>query len=766
LSLIIQERDMPEWNAPQHPPRTEGTPTAASQGGAQSKTAFEGVAPEGERRGADSRPVVSELLKLLLAKGEISPEASLAALDHAARRLGETLGADAVVILMLDPDGVHARFQNVYLSPRAGDGQAAKRKAAQQRVAKLQSAAPCPGRCCLWEPLTRGESVMVGGEARDHPFQRQVCDILGFPMDSVIAVPLRVNDVTIGSVEALNKRANGKPAEFTRGDLKLAEQMTRCATLVLRRALYPDSGPSEREVAVSLARAANLSAVALDGQYDPDYVLLHHLGEEKLRRFSLLPLARVGPNDVRVAVINPLDSEALRDFEVATGLRVMERLVTTPGEIQRALDRAFQRVGADPEVTAGLMDGLDVSGVLQEELAFAEEEADERSAPIIQLANRIVEDAFNRRASDVHVEPQASECVVRYRVDGICVPKLKLRRHIHAPLISRFKIMSNLDITERRLPQDGRINFQRFNPKYPLDLRVSVIPSSHGEGLVLRLLDKRGAMLPLEKLGFSEHNLETYRRVIKIPYGMVLHCGPTGSGKTTTLYAALHAISSPELKIITAEDPIEYGMAGVTQVQIHREIGLTFAACLRSFLRHDPDIILVGEIRDRETADTALQAAQTGHLLFSTLHTNDASSTVIRLTEMGVEPFLISSSLLCVCAQRLMRRLCACKMEREPKEEERAMLARGAALDAPAKIAFPVGCRECDKVGYRGRIGIHELLEVNEDLREMISRGLPAEDLKTAARKNGMRTLFEDAMDKVKAGISSLPEALSVVALD
>ncbi len=321
--------------------------------------------------------------------------------------------------------------------------------------------------------------------------------------------------------------------------------------------------------------------------------------------------------------------------------------------------------------------------VSQIDVDFAVEEKDstsddvtEESAPIVQLANRIIEDAYFSGTSDIHIEPWEKNVIVRYRIDGVCQEKLRLPQKVGPALIARLKIMCNLDIAERRLPQDGRIVFKQYTKKsIDIDLRVSTAPLNYGEGMVMRILDKQKSTLPLPALGFSDANLEKYRECIRQPYGMILHCGPTGSGKSMTLYSALGEINSPEIVIRTAEDPIEYTLAGVNQMQMHRQIGLTFASALRAYLRQDPDVILVGEIRDKETAGIAVEAALTGHLLISTLHTNDAPSTVARLTDMGIEPFMISSSLLCVCAQRLMRRVCkTCRVQYEPEGREKDIL--------------------------------------------------------------------------------------------
>ena len=350
------------------------------------------------------------------------------------------------------------------------------------------------------------------------------------------------------------------------------------------------------------------------------------------------------------------------------------------------------------------------------------------------------------------------------------VPGLALRLppKACATLLARLKIMANLDIAEKRLPQDGRIIYKQFNRKgIDVDLRISTAPLNHGEGAVMRILDKQKSTLPLPALGFSEENLEMYRGLIVRPYGMVLHCGPTGSGKSMTLYSALNEINDPAKCIRTAEDPIEYTLNGLLQMQMHRQIGLTFATALRSFLRQDPDIILVGEIRDQETAQIAVEAALTGHMLFSTLHTNDAPSTISRLTEMGIEPFMISASLVCVCAQRLMRRICkTCGMISDAEGREEAILKR--AIDWSGAIAHAKegGCPACGGVGYKGRVGVHELMPTSEELIRGINAEYDTAKIKRIAVRNNMRTLHQDSMLKVKEGITTIEEAIAGVPPD
>lgn len=392
----------------------------------------------------------------------------------------------------------------------------------------------------------------------------------------------------------------------------------------------------------------------------------------------------------------------------------------------------------------------------------------EDSAPIVQLTNRIIEDAYISGASDIHIEPMEKDLVVRYRIDGLCQEKLRLPKQVANSMVTRLKIMCNLDISERRLPQDGRIVFKKYTKKnIDIDLRVATGPMNHGEKVVMRILDKTKSTLPLPALGFSEENLARYRECIRQPYGMILHCGPTGSGKSMTLYSALGEVNTPDVNIQTAEDPIEYTLAGINQMQMSRVIGLTFERALRCYLRMDPDIILVGEIRDKETAQIACEAALTGHLLVSTLHTNDAPSTISRLGEMGIEPFNISASLVCVCAQRLLRRVCKnCKVPYEVAGREKMIMEK--ALDWSGQVfkANPQGCPTCSGTGYKGRVGIHELMTNSEELTEAINKEVEVADLKRVAMKNGMKTLHQDSMLKVKLGLTTIEEALSNVPPD
>ena len=529
----------------------------------------------------------------------------------------------------------------------------------------------------------------------------------------------------------------------------------------LDRLLQEEYRITPLQILVAKARALGLAPYNI-ARYRVTPATYERIPREFCEENLVIPVGTVGQL-LLVVFANPFEVTVPVKIHEMTGLRVVRML----GREKDIRDKFNQ--GQDNRST-GFDDvvqqiGAEFGTVIE---ASDDELVNEESGPIIQLANRIFEDAYFAGASDIHIEPQENEIIVRYRIDGLCQEKLRLPAKVAPALVARVKIMCNLDIAERRLPQDGRIIFKQFTKKsLDLDLRVSTAPLNHGEGMVMRILDKQKATLPLPALGFSEEALVRYREVIRQPYGMILHCGPTGSGKSMTLYSALNEINSPELVIRTAEDPIEYTLMGINQMQMHRQIGLTFAAALRSFLRQDPDIILVGEIRDKETADVAVEAALTGHLLMSTLHTNDAPSTIARLADMGIEPFMISSSLLCVCSQRLMRRVCkTCRVSYQPQGREKEILEKGIGWSGTIYRHSPRGCSKCGGSGYKGRVGIHELMISNDELVEGINKEVETSELKKIAMRAGMKTLHQDSLLKVKEGLSTLEEAIATVPPD
>jgi type IV pilus assembly protein PilB len=514
---------------------------------------------------------------------------------------------------------------------------------------------------------------------------------------------------------------------------------------------------------VAKSRALNLSPYNV-AHYRMTPQTFERIPEDFCKENLVLPVGQVGEM-LLVAFANPFEVTLPTKIQEMTGKRVV-RLLAREKDIKDKFNKGQDRGGGGFDDVVMQIGAEYGEGHGEGELK--EEDVNEESGPIIQLANRIIEDAYFSGTSDIHIEPQEKEIIVRNRIDGICHEKLRLPKKVGPALIARLKIMCNLDISERRLPQDGRIVFKQYTKKnLDLDLRVSTAPLNHGEGVVMRILDKQKTTLPLPALGFSEENLTKYRECIRQPYGMILHCGPTGSGKSMTLYSALNEINTPDIVIRTAEDPIEYTLPGLNQMQMHRQIGLTFATALRAFLRQDPDIILVGEIRDKETAGIAVEAALTGHLLISTLHTNDAPTTISRLTEMGVESFMVSSSLLCVCAQRLMRRVCkTCRVAYTPEGREQEIMERAIGWHGQIFKPNPKGCPKCGGSGYKGRVGIHELMVSNEELIEAINKEAESAELKKIAQRGGMKTLHQDSILKVKEGLTTIEEAIANVPPD
>ncbi len=480
--------------------------------------------------------------------------------------------------------------------------------------------------------------------------------------------------------------------------------------------------------------------------------MVENLSVEYMRATRILPL-RMDEQRIVLAMADPGDGAVIENVELVTGKRVEPVLVRA-----RDLSERFERLfGGVEEPDAG-SEGIEVLKEDEEDVEHLRDLASE--APVIRLVNQILSRAVEQRASDIHVEPFENELRVRYRIDGVLHDVDAPPRSLTAAVISRIKLMAKLNIAERRLPQDGRIKIRLVGRE--IDLRVSSLPTLYGESVVLRILDRSSIVVDLMRLGMPEDTLEIFSNLISQPHGLLLVTGPTGSGKTTTLYGALDKINSPDKKIITIEDPVEYQLRGVNQIHVRSQIGLTFASGLRSIVRQDPDVIMVGEIRDAETAEIAIQAALTGHLVFSTLHTNDAAGAVSRLLDMGVEDYLLASSLLGVLAQRLVRQLCRhCREPVEAGPDLLRELRAGANGDEPT-VFREVGCRECAGTGFHGRSGIYELLQIDDHIRKLILSRAPVDRIKAAAVERGMRTLRDDGWRKVSAGVTTVAEVLRV----
>ena len=521
---------------------------------------------------------------------------------------------------------------------------------------------------------------------------------------------------------------------------------------------------SEIDLGRALAAQLGLPFIETFEIEDIDPLVVAKLNIQYARAHGVLPLKET--DELLIVAVADVNSESRDDLQTLYGKPIEQRLCPRE-QVDAGINRVFDRL-LDAEKVMGSIEGEEGTGEEEEdELGARIDIIDENDeAPIIRLVNSIIRQAVKEAASDIHVEPMENFLSVRFRKDGVLREILQIPKKLQAGVTSRIKIMGNLDIAEKRLPQDGRIRKRIAGSD--VDFRLSTIPTSWGERSVLRILDTSATVLRLEDLGFDEENLKRFESLLKRPHGILLVTGPTGSGKTTTLYAGLTRINTPDKNILTIEDPVEYQLQGIGQMQVNSKINFTFASGLRATLRQDPDVVLVGEIRDVETAEIAVQASLTGHLVFSTLHTNDAASSFTRLTDIGVEPFLIASSVIAIMAQRLVRRVCAnCKIPHDPTPFELGEMPLLKASRAAGKMtqifkANPDGCQECRSTGYRGRLGIYELLTVTDELRSMVVRRLDAAVIKKQALADGMLTLRDDGALKVMRGATTIEEILRV----
>ncbi|NQT81789.1 type II secretion system ATPase GspE [bacterium] len=507
-------------------------------------------------------------------------------------------------------------------------------------------------------------------------------------------------------------------------------------------------------------RSVDLATVNIDKE------VLTLVPHSVARRYKTVPL-EMRDNTLVVAISDPLNLDSVDSLRMLVKMNV-EPVIADAEDIQKSIERHY---GAEEEAVAKMLEEIssgDIRYVQDDGRALTSEEEEEETAeeaPVIKLVSLLIMEAFRHRASDIHLEPLGRKFRVRYRIDGVCHEVQGPPRRLQGSVLSRVKIMAGMDIAEKRLPQDGRILIKVLGRE--IDLRVSVLPGNHGESIVMRILDKESLLLGLAELGFSSDDQKTYEKLIQLPHGVLLITGPTGSGKTTTLYACLNYINRPDRKIITVEDPIEYMLSGINQVHVKEDIGLTFAAALRSMLRQAPNVIMVGEIRDLETAEIAVNASLTGHLVFSTLHTNDAPGAFTRLIDMGVKPFLVASALQSVMAQRLVRKICPeCTQPYDPPSHE--LEAMGLTHDdvKGANLRKGAGCSSCNNTGHRGRIGIFELMTVNEDIQKLVYQCVPATEIRKVARQYGMKTLREDGMLKVLGGVSTFDEVMRITQKD
>jgi len=523
----------------------------------------------------------------------------------------------------------------------------------------------------------------------------------------------------------------------------------------LGRVLVERGFLTESQLVAALAEQIGLRFIDLS-DYPVDGAALARVPAALCRRYNALPVA-FEDGKLVVAMSDPANVFAIDDIRSLTGLEV-KPAVATKADVTNAINRYHRSDGDLDDLSMAVVDAADSE---EEDLSKVSQVVED--APIVKFVNLLITQAIQDRASDIHIEPTEKDLRVRFRIDGVLHEIMRSPKNIQSGVISRLKIMAEINIAERRVPQDGRLSVNANGKK--IDLRVATLPTVWGEKVVMRVLDNSTAMLKLSDLGFSDANYESYAQSFTKPYGMILVTGPTGSGKSTTLYATLNIVSRPEINVITVEDPVEYRIPGINQVQTNVKAGLTFASALRSILRSDPDVVLIGEVRDHETAQIAIEAALTGHLVLTTLHTNDAPSAVTRLVEMGIEPFLVGSALDCVLAQRLARRLCQKCREPYTPEPEALITSRFPwKQDEPLPTLYrPVGCSNCAKTGYRGRLALQEVMPVSEEIERLAVERASAVQISHVAREQGMTTLRDDGMLKVLQGVTTLEEILRVV---
>jgi type IV pilus assembly protein PilB len=536
--------------------------------------------------------------------------------------------------------------------------------------------------------------------------------------------------------------------------LREAEEEQRSTGRSLGRILVDHRYVTEKDLVAALATQIGMGFVDLE-ETEVDARAATMISESIMRRHTVLPI-RYEDGKLVVAMSDPSNIVAVDDVRTMTKMEV-KAVVATKADIVKAIGK-YAAMSDDMEAIAD-----DLAGNTDDEIDLSDIKAVTEDAPIVKFVNVMISQAVADGASDIHIEPGEKELRVRYRIDGVLHEVMRSPRSIQAGVISRLKIMANVDIAERRVPQDGRMAVNTAGKS--IDLRFSTLPTVYGEKVVMRILDKTSVMLSLDDLGFLDHNLRRFEEAYRKPYGMILATGPTGSGKSTTLYATLNVVNQPGVNVVTTEDPVEYQLAGISQVQVNPKIGLTFASALRSILRQDPDVILVGEMRDRETAHMGVEAALTGHLVLSTLHTNDAPSAVTRLTEMGIEPFLVGSAVDCVLAQRLARRVCSRCVEWVAPEPE---ILKAAGFDDETVEQRPdipraVGCSSCSNTGYRGRMAVHEVMTVSEDIERLAVARASTEEINRVAIDQGMRSLREDGLAKVLLGRTTVEEIARII---
>lgn len=714
--------------------------------------------------------IVNTLLRYLTRKDAIRQEQIDSIFRLTVGKIVDAVKAEVVAVYFLNEDD-EFQIGHVFYSKNLFKKERSSLRRFQEHLSELENLSIPMGRGIIGKCFAQKVGITSHDVQNDPDYVEIIGRDTDFEVRTMLTIPIKDGEEMFGAIQLMNKDEASGQHFFSKQDSDLLDEISRYSGRIIHRAKDPSIVPSDKEMAGYIARLSKCELLDLgDEDREWDTALWETIGKEAIIKWLIIPIRKIKGKRLRICMANPLDFQRRAGFEAVTGYTIEETVIGVKSQIDEFINvRILKKTpGVNQEDISEIVDDFTETQSQVEEVEISIDD-DENSGPMVRLANKIIEGAFEMGASDIHIEPFENTTRVRYRVDGVLTEVYELPQKTIDNLVSRIKIMSLLDISERRIPQDGKIRFKQWSKSgIDIDLRVATGPMAFGEKVCMRLLVKGSIALGLDAMGFSPQNMELYRWAAAQPYGMILNVGPTGSGKTTTLYSALSEVSTPKVNVHTAEDPIEYPLHGINQMQMNKEIGLTFGTALKCFLRMDPDVILVGEIRDLETGEIAIEAALTGHLLFSTLHTNDAAGTVVRFIEMGIEPFMVSSSILLVCAQRLGRRLCkSCKQEWVPSKEELTILEMDSRpLGEPMYKHKAKGCTKCGKLGYKGRVGIHEALTLNDELRDLINQSASADELKDAARRNGMQTMFQDALWKVKNGVTDLEDVIAKIKQD